>query len=70
MTSIDLDNVYIINKHIAYLSLTITVILQGAPDGAIIMLHACAHNPTGYDLSHEQWIKVAEIMKVLDRQKY
>lgn len=29
--------------------------LKGAPDGAIILLHACAHNPTGVDPTEEQW---------------
>ena len=29
--------------------------LQGAPEGAIVVLHACAHNPTGVDPTPEQW---------------
>ncbi|KAI5777756.1 pyridoxal phosphate-dependent transferase [Geopyxis carbonaria] len=37
--------------------------LQGAPAGSVILLHACAHNPTGVDPTREQWIKIAEIMK-------
>ncbi|KAF6769842.1 hypothetical protein AHF37_11537 [Paragonimus kellicotti] len=35
-----------------------------APERAIIILHACAHNPTGMDLSREQWTKVASLIKV------
>lgn len=29
--------------------------IENAPDKSIILLHACAHNPTGCDLTHEQW---------------
>lgn len=29
--------------------------LQGAPEGSIVLLHACAHNPTGVDPTLEQW---------------
>mmetsp|Transcript_114505 Transcript_114505/g.278054 ORF Transcript_114505/g.278054 Transcript_114505/m.278054 type:complete len:441 (-) Transcript_114505:66-1388(-) len=29
--------------------------LHNAPDGSAVLLHACAHNPTGIDPSHEQW---------------
>ncbi|CAL8101276.1 unnamed protein product [Calicophoron daubneyi] len=37
--------------------------LQNAPEGSVFVLHACAHNPTGMDLNHEQWKEVAGIMK-------
>lgn len=30
----------------------------------MFVLHAIAHNPTGVDLSHDQWKEVAVIMKV------
>lgn len=36
--------------------------LKSAEQGSIIVLHACAHNPTGVDPSPEQWKQVAEIM--------
>lgn len=29
--------------------------LAAAEPGAIVLLHACAHNPTGVDPTHEQW---------------
>lgn len=29
--------------------------LRAAPEGSIIMLHECAHNPTGVDPTLEQW---------------
>lgn len=37
--------------------------IKNAPEGAVIILHACAHNPTGCDLSYEQWIKLADVME-------
>ena len=40
-----------------------TAALEKAPTGTIIVLHACCHNPTGYDLTPEQWTRVIEIVK-------
>ena len=37
--------------------------LQQAPEGSIILLHACAHNPTGVDPTQEQWKEIAKVMK-------
>jgi len=37
--------------------------LSGLPAGAIVVLHACCHNPTGADLTQEQWQKVLAIVK-------
>ncbi|TMW48760.1 hypothetical protein DOY81_006160 [Sarcophaga bullata] len=37
--------------------------LEQAPEGAVIILHACAHNPTGCDPTHEQWIQIADLME-------
>ncbi|KAK2144080.1 hypothetical protein LSH36_788g03001 [Paralvinella palmiformis] len=37
--------------------------LESAPPKSVIVLHACAHNPTGVDPTHEQWEQLAEIMK-------
>ena len=36
--------------------------LQALPAGAIVVLHACCHNPTGVDLSRAQWSEVLEIV--------
>lgn len=38
--------------------------LENAPEKAVIVLHACAHNPSGNDLTPEQWEEVADIIKV------
>jgi aromatic-amino-acid transaminase len=32
--------------------------LDRAAAGTIVVLHACCHNPTGYDITPEQWAKV------------
>lgn len=37
--------------------------LKSAAEGSIILLHACAHNPTGVDPTKEQWKQIAEVMK-------
>ncbi|PZC81213.1 aspartate aminotransferase, mitochondrial [Helicoverpa armigera] len=44
--------------------------LQGAcedicsmPEGSIILLHACAHNPTGVDPKKEEWQTLSKIIK-------
>lgn len=37
--------------------------LNDAPEGAVVILHACAHNPTGVDPTQEQWKKIAEVCK-------
>lgn len=37
--------------------------LSQAPENAVIILHACAHNPTGCDPSQEQWKQIADLME-------
>ncbi|XP_045506744.1 aspartate aminotransferase, cytoplasmic [Colias croceus] len=37
--------------------------LQKAPENSVVILHACAHNPTGIDPTQEQWIKIADVMQ-------
>lgn len=32
--------------------------LNAAAPGTIVVLHACCHNPTGYDITPEQWTQV------------
>ena len=40
--------------------------LTNAQPGSIILLHACAHNPTGVDPTPEQWHRIAQVMKEHD----
>lgn len=37
--------------------------LNAAAPGTIVVLHACCHNPTGYDITPTQWDKVIEAVK-------
>jgi len=37
--------------------------LEAATAGTVVVLHACCHNPTGYDLTPEQWDKVILTVK-------
>lgn len=37
--------------------------LRSAPDGSVILLHACAHNPTGVDPTKEQWSTIRSIIR-------
>jgi aromatic-amino-acid transaminase len=37
--------------------------LAAAAPGTVVVLHACCHNPTGYDLDASQWTRVVQVMK-------
>jgi aromatic-amino-acid transaminase len=37
--------------------------LNVAPEGTVVVLHACCHNPTGYDITAEQWDQVIAAVK-------
>jgi aromatic-amino-acid transaminase len=37
--------------------------LASAEPGTIVVLHACCHNPTGYDITPSQWKQVVETVK-------
>ncbi|WP_457328817.1 amino acid aminotransferase [Rhizobacter sp. P5_C2] len=37
--------------------------LNAAPAGTVVVLHACCHNPTGYDITPADWLKVIEAVK-------
>jgi aromatic-amino-acid transaminase len=37
--------------------------LNAAPAGTIVLLHACCHNPTGYDITPAQWDQVVALCK-------
>jgi len=37
--------------------------INGAPNGSIFLLHACAHNPTGVDPTPDQWKKISAAIK-------
>lgn len=37
--------------------------LTAAPDQSIVLLHACAHNPTGVDPTQDQWKQLSQVIK-------
>ncbi|WP_068828392.1 amino acid aminotransferase [Pseudomonas sp. BMS12] len=37
--------------------------LQRVPAGDVVLLHACCHNPTGFDLSADDWQRVLAVVK-------
>ena len=37
--------------------------LKAVPKGSIVLLHVCAHNPTGIDPSQEQWRQISDVVK-------
>jgi aromatic-amino-acid transaminase len=37
--------------------------LESAAAGTIFVLHACCHNPTGVDLTNDQWAQVVSLVK-------
>lgn len=40
--------------------------LDQLPAKSIVLLHPCCHNPTGADLTHDQWDKVITVLKNRD----
>ncbi|MCY1276915.1 Tyrosine aminotransferase [compost metagenome] len=37
--------------------------LEKVPAGDVVLLHACCHNPTGFDLGQDDWRRVLEVVK-------
>ncbi len=37
--------------------------LERIPQGDVVLLHACCHNPTGFDLSHDDWRRVLDVVR-------
>lgn len=37
--------------------------IKAAPKASLILLHACAHNPTGIDPTQEQWKQISDAVK-------
>ena len=35
--------------------------LKSMPEGSVVLLHACAHNPTGVDPTPQQWQEISQI---------
>ena len=37
--------------------------LSHVPKGDVVLLHACCHNPTGFDLTADDWMRVLAVVK-------
>ena len=37
--------------------------LEGIPQGSVVVLHACCHNPTGADPTAEEWNRIIEVVR-------
>src|SRR5205085_7625877 len=53
---------YNAQKHTLDFSQMCDAILK-LPEKSVILLHACCHNPTGVDLSSDQWKELSVLMK-------
>lgn len=38
-------------------------VLNEVPNGDVVLLHACCHNPTGFDLSQDDWQRVLDVVR-------
>ncbi len=44
--------------------------LQGLPPRSIVLLHACCHNPTGVDLTPDQWDRLIPVLRAAELLPY
>mmetsp|Transcript_23655 Transcript_23655/g.33206 ORF Transcript_23655/g.33206 Transcript_23655/m.33206 type:complete len:416 (+) Transcript_23655:324-1571(+) len=44
--------------------------LHSAPKGTTVVLHMCAHNPTGVDPTMEEWEQIADVIKERELQPF
>jgi len=44
--------------------------ISAIPEGSVILLHACAHNPTGVDPTPEQWKEMSAVIKARNLLPY
>jgi aspartate aminotransferase len=47
-----------------------TADIRAAPERSVVILHACAHNPTGVDPTLEQWGAIADLIKEKNHLTY
>ena len=40
-------------------------IIKNMPEKSVILIQACAHNPTGVDPTPEQWKEISQAVKVI-----
>ncbi len=37
--------------------------IDALPEGSVVLLHACCHNPTGVDLAPNEWLQVIDVIR-------
>src|SRR5699024_5793672 len=37
--------------------------LKTVPEGDVLLLHACCHNPSGFDPDHDQWRQILDVVR-------
>jgi len=37
--------------------------LKAIPEGDVLLLHACCHNPSGFDPDHDQWRQILDVVR-------
>lgn len=52
-----------VQPDIMYVLIQIVLCQQKIPERSAILLHACAHNPTGVDPKPEQWAEMSKVIK-------
>mgnify|MGYP001615369158 CR=1 FL=1 len=59
---IDTYGYYDVKKHQLNID-AIFKMLRTVPEKSVVLFHACCHNPTGADLSRDEWNQVATVVK-------
>ena len=42
---------------------------KAAPENSVIVMHGCAHNPSGMDINLDQWSLLSKLFKVNNNYK-
>ena len=45
-------------------TLLLCCVFQNAPERSVILLHMCAHNPTGIDPKPGDWAQIADVIRM------
>ncbi|KAE8658234.1 Aspartate aminotransferase [Hibiscus syriacus] len=53
----------LIERYFPGAKVLISSLLGAAPEGSFVLLHGCAHNPTGIDPTPEQWEIIADVIQ-------
>ena len=48
---------------LVYKDLILFYYLKAAPENSVMVMHGCAHNPSGIDISQDQWSQLSKLFK-------